>query len=181
MTENELQNTALLLIDAQVNMFEPDPVYDGERILQTLSSLLGQARQADIPIVFVQNNGEAGYPDEPNTPGWLIHPALAPLPEEPVVQKWFENAFYQTSLKEKLDSMGITRLIIAGLQTEMCVDTTTRAAHSLDYEIVLVADGHSTFDSENLTAVQIINHHNDILTSFANVVPAADLNWETNT
>jgi nicotinamidase-related amidase len=179
MINEETQNTALLLIDAQVNMFEPDPVHDAPRVLITLVNLLAQARHTHTPILYMQNNGERGYPDEPGTAGWQIHPDLAPTANDIVLQKGTENAFYQTPLQQKLDELGITRLIIAGMQTEMCIDTTTRAARSLGYDVMLVADGHSTFNSPALTAVQIIAHHNDILTSFAQVLPAAELDWET--
>ena len=179
MTDNGTQNTALLLIDTQVNMFEPDPVQDGERLLTTLADMLAQARQANMPAIYVQNNGGPNDPDLPQTPGWQIHPALAPTTGEIVLQKETPNAFYQTLLQQKLDELGITRLIIAGLQTEYCIDTTTRAAKSLGYDVILTADGHSTYDSPELTAVQIIAHHNDILTAFANVVPAAEIDWET--
>lgn len=175
MTGKNPRNTALLLIDAQVDMFEPDPVHDDERVLTTLINLLAQARRTNTPIIYVQNNGEPGYPDEPGTSGWQIHPDLAPTVNDVILQKETENAFYQTPLQQKLAELSITQLIIAGMQTEMCIDTTTRAAKSLDYDVVLVSDGHSSFDSEFLTAVQIIAHHNDILTSFANVVPAAEI------
>jgi nicotinamidase-related amidase len=175
MTAN--RKTALVLIDVQVNMFEPDPVHDSKQLMPTLTRLLAQARQAHIPVIFVQNNGETGAPDEPNTPGWHIHPALAPTEDETVLQKEMEDAFYQTPLSQKLAELGVTRLIIAGLQTEMCVDTTIRAAKSRDYDVTLVADGHSTFDSPALTAVQIIAHHNDILTSFAHVIPTAEIDF----
>src|SRR5450759_459897 len=50
--------TALLIIDAQVNMFAPEnPVYASEMLLKTLGSLIGRARSANIPIIYVQNNG----------------------------------------------------------------------------------------------------------------------------
>jgi nicotinamidase-related amidase len=177
MMESRNGQTALLLIDVQVDMFEPEPVHDSNQLMQTLTTLLSLARQANIPVIFVQNNGEVGAPDEPNTPGWTIHPSLAPTEDETVLQKEMEDAFYQTPLSQKLEELGITRLVIAGLQTEMCIDTTIRAARSRDYEVTLVADGHSTFDSPTLTAVQIIAHHNDILTSFANVIPAAEIDF----
>lgn len=177
MKNHETQNSALLIIDAQVDMFEPNPVYDSKRVLTTLETLLAHARQANLPVIFVQHNEGPGEPFEPETPGWYIHPALTPAEGECVVQKTTPDSFSQTLLQQKLDELSSTRLIIAGMQTEYCIDTTTRAAKSLGYDVTLVADGHSTFDSPVLTAVQIIDHHNDILTGFADVVPAAELSF----
>jgi nicotinamidase-related amidase len=54
-------------------------------------------------------------------------------------------------------------VIITGVQTEYCVDTTCRRAYSLGYHVVLIRDAHSTYDTNTLTASQIIAHHNNIL------------------
>ena len=70
-------NTALLIIDAQVNMFtEGSSVFEGEGLLHTIRCLIDQARVAHLPIVYVQNNGSEGDPDIPGTPGWQIHPRI---------------------------------------------------------------------------------------------------------
>ena len=60
----------------------------------------------------------------------------------------------------------IKKLIIAGIQTELCVDTTCRQACSLEYDVTLVKDAHSTWDRELLTAPQIIAHHNALLSDW---------------
>ncbi len=167
--------TVFLLIDAQVNMFAPHAVHDGERVLAALQNLLDRTRQAGTAVVFVQHNGGPGEPDEPQTPGWAIHPHLSPAEGEPVVQKSTPNAYYQTNLQDILTDLGARRLIIAGMQTEYCIDTNVRVSHGLGYDVVLAADAHSTFDSPELTAVQIIAHHNSVLKSFAQVIPAAEV------
>ena len=58
---------------------------------------------------------------------------------------------------------GIERVIVAGLQTEFCIDTTCRAAMAPGLRVVLVSDGHTTFDTPDLSAAQIIAHHNRTL------------------
>jgi len=55
--------------------------------------------------------------------------------------------------------------VIAGMQTEMCVDSACRAAAALDYRVTLVSDGHTTWDTPGLTADRIIAHHNRLLGS----------------
>lgn len=165
--------TALLVIDAQVNMFAPDnAVYASERLLKTLGTLIARARSAHIPLVYVQNNGGPGDPDQPGTPGWHIHPALLPSESDVIIQKWTPDAFYGTQLHEELARRGIKQVILMGMQTEYCIDTTCRHAFALDYQVTLVKNGHSTYDTDLLPAVDIIAHHNALLTAFATVVEA---------
>ena len=157
-------NTALLVIDVQVCNFEESAtVYKGADLLSKLSALVSQARAAGLPIVYIRHCGSEGAIDQPGTPGWEIHPAIAPIKGDLVIQKRHPDAFQETNLLSKLESTGIKRLIISGIQTEYCVDTTCRRAYSLGYEVTLVEDANSTWDSQHLTASQIFEHHNTVL------------------
>jgi nicotinamidase-related amidase len=156
-----IHNTALILIDPQVNMFDPDcAVHDAPRLLLRLEHLLHQARQAQVSVVFVQHNGGPGDPDEPGTEGWHIHPQLQPLPDEVVIEKQHPNAFEGTRLHQTLQANNMTHLIIAGMQTEMCVDATCQAAIQHEYVVTVMADAHSTFSDESLSAEDSITRHN---------------------
>lgn len=157
-------HTALLVIDVQVCNFEESaPVHGGSDLLSEISGLIARARAAGVPVIYVQHCGPEGAIDEPGTPGWEIHPAVAPTEGDVVIQKRHPDAFQDTNLQRELESRGIERLIIAGIQTEYCVDTTCRRAYSLGYDVALVEDAHSTWDTEHLTAPQIIAHHNAVL------------------
>ncbi len=159
-----MSDIALLIIDMQVGNFSgANPVYRGNELLTKVTRLITKGRSARIPIIYVQNNGGSGDPDEYGTSGWEIHPSIAPVEEDIVVQKKTPDAFHETSLHRELKSRGIKRLIIAGLQTEYCVDTTCRRAFTLGYDVILVSDAHSTWNSPLLTAQQIIDHHNQVL------------------
>ena len=159
-----MSDTALLIIDMQVGNFsEPDPVYKGNELLAKVKSLIARARSAQISIIYVQNNGGSGEPDAYGTLGWEIHPSIAPIEGDVVVQKQTPDAFHETNLHSELESREIKKLVIAGLQTEYCIDTTCRRAFSLGYDVILVKDAHSTWDSSQFTAQQIIEHHNRVL------------------
>ena len=148
-----MSDIALLIIDMQVGNFsEANPVYKGNELLTKIKRLVTKGRSSQIPIIFVQNNGGSGDPDEYGTSGWEIHPSIAPVEGEVVVQKTTPDSFHKTNLHQELESRGIKKLIIAGLQTEYCVDTTCRRAFTLDYEVILVSDAHSTWDSPLLSA-----------------------------
>ncbi len=73
-------------------------------------------------------------------PGHDIIPELRPLPGEPVVDKPGKGAFHATDLDAMLKNRGITQLIVCGVTTEVCVNTTVREANDRGYDCVVVAD-----------------------------------------
>lgn len=172
-------DTALLLIDAQVNMFEPEPVHMADDVLSTLEDLLRRARDAGAPVIFVRHIGRSDNLPDTNR---SIHPRLKPTPTEVIIDKSTPDAFYLTELEAVLAECGINRLVMAGLLTELCIDTTCRRARSLDYSVTLAADGHSTYPGDHpggLSPDQVIAHHNDILRAFADVRLAAEIKFST--
>lgn len=172
--------TALVVIDTQVGMFETPgvpPVPDGERLLENIEGLLREARDTGKTVVHVRH-GEGEGPLEKGTDGWQIHPRVAPKSGEPVVDKETPDSFLRTTLREELESRGVGRLVLAGMQTEYCVDTTCRRASALGYDVTLAADAHGTWDEGGLTAAQIVAHHNGVMgNGFAEVVPAAEISF----
>jgi nicotinamidase-related amidase len=159
-----LGNIALLVIDMQVGNFSPpDPIYEGTKLLSKAKELITRARSAKALVVYVQNNGSNGDPDAYGSPGWEIHSSIAPIEGDLVIQKHTPDAFHETHLLAELKAKRITTLVIMGLQTEYCIDTTCRRAFALGYDVVLVEDSHSTWDSSHFTAEQIITHHNHVL------------------
>ena len=142
------------------------PVSEADKLLSNVSHLIDKARQAAIPIIFVRHNGDKGHPLERGTKGWDLHPELGVTDKDPVVQKNTPDSFYGTDLQDKLNSYNIRRVVIAGIQTEFCIDTTCRRAFSMGYEVILAEDAHSTWDTDRLRASQIISHHNSILSEW---------------
>src|SRR5690348_8081219 len=171
-------DTALLILDAQVNMFDA-ALYDGAALLERLRTLLDRARTAQIPVVFVQNSGGPGDPDEPGTAGWALHPALPVEPADLVIEKRNPDAFEGTSLQQELAARGIRALVVAGMQTELCIDATCRRAAALGYDVTLVADSHSTFNSSSLRAADIIAQQNAQLSALATLQQAHDVTFGT--
>ncbi len=168
-------DTALMIIDVQLGMFdESDPVYKGSELLATLGTLIGQARASGVPVIYIQHDGGENHPLRPDKPGWPIHPAVAPTQGDVVVRKRHPDSFQETTLQHELETRGIKRLIVAGIQTEYCVDTTCRRAYSLGYDVTLVQDAHSTWDTQHLRAPQIIAHHNQTRGGWFATLKAAD-------
>lgn len=169
--------SALLIIDAQANMFAEDfAVYRGEEILQTIQRLIEKARKTETAVIFVRNNGPTGEPDEPHTPGWEIHPTLTLLPDDIVLDKNTSDTFASTALQQILEEKEFSSLIICGMQTEMCVQSTTHRALELNYQVTIVADGHTTFDFPDEPPVaQIITQFHASFANKASIQPASNI------
>ena len=169
---------ALLLIDIQNGMFSEDnPVYKSEHLLDTIEHLLTQARQTNTPILYIQHEAPKGKTLERGASGWFIHPRVQPTPDDIIIHKKTPDSFHETCLNQKLKDMQVEHLYLAGIQTELCLDTTCRRAFSLGYEVTLVTDAHSTWDSGTLLAEQIITHHNQLLQWFAHTIQASEVDF----
>jgi nicotinamidase-related amidase len=156
--------TALLLVDIQQGLFTPPLVpHQGEATVARIAGLLDRARARHVPVFHVRHDGGAGHALAKGSPGWHHHPAVAPREGEVVVEKRRSSAFHGTDLHARLARLGIDHLVIAGLQTEYCVDSACRTAAALDYRVTLVEDGHTTYATPLLSAPQIIAHHNHTL------------------
>jgi nicotinamidase-related amidase len=137
---------------------------------------LKRARAGGVPIFFVQHAGGEKDPFAPGSPGFPFCEELTPTPDESVTVKQHCSAFRETDLDQTLKRADIDELIICGMQTEYCVDTTVRAAVERGYRVTLVSDGHTTFDTQALPGEKIIAHHNATLSdSFARLKRADEI------
>jgi len=112
-----------------------------------------------VPVIYTQYCGPPGEPLASDSPGNQIHAAVAPGEGDVVVRKGDSDGFVRTELQVELQRRQIRTLVVCGLQSEFCVDTSCRTAYGLGYEVVLVEDAHTTGDAGALTAQQIIDHH----------------------
>ena len=162
---------ALLIIDVQQILCSGErPAFEVERLIDRINLVSRKARAAGGLVVVIQHETHGGDMDH-GTDGWQLAPALEIRDGDVLVRKTATDSFHRTELHELLQSRGITSLVICGLQSEFCVDTTTRRAMALGYPVVLVSDGHSTVDNGVLSAAQISAHHNVTLSSIESFGP----------
>ncbi len=166
---NSAMTSCLLVIDVQWGMFQAlkvPKVWNDGPLLARILTLIQKARAAGTRVVYVQHAGEPHESLAAGSPAFALHPAFAPQPDEPVVVKRRPNAFLDTPLHGLLRGWGIKEIVACGIQTEVCVDSTCRAAADLGYEVTLVSDAHSTWDNQILKAEQVIAHHNVTLKDY---------------
>ncbi|MGY4827644.1 cysteine hydrolase family protein [Sphaerotilaceae bacterium SBD11-9] len=167
--------TALLVIDVQRALCSGQwAMFDIDRVIARINSVIAQARAAGAPVVLVQHE-EAEGPLQVGAEGWQLDERLAVLPTDPRIRKTASDAFHRTALHALLQSEGVDRVVACGLQSEFCVDSTVRGALAHGYPVVLVADGHSTLDNGVLSATQITAHHNATLSHLDSYGPRVTL------
>lgn len=163
--------TALLIIDVQTALCSGEfEAFECQRVIDRINVVSRKARDAGAPVVLIQHDGPGG-PLAYGTDGWKLAVGLETQATDLRVRKQATDSFHNTGLQSILQSRGVTALVICGLQSEFCVDTTTRRALALGYPVTLVADGHSTFDNAVLSAAQITAHHNETLANITSFGP----------
>lgn len=163
--------TALLIIDVQQALCTGDhAAFESERVIDRINLVSRKARTAGAPVIVIQHESQNG-PLSYGTAGWQLAAGLEVQPTDTYLRKKATDSFHQTDLHAVLQAKGIQNLIICGLQSEFCVDTTTRRALALGYPVVLVSDGHSTVGNSTLSAAQISAHHNETLANISSFGP----------
>jgi nicotinamidase-related amidase len=152
--------TALLIIDVQRGLCTGEwSMFDIEPVIERINALSGKARAAGAPVIFIQHEEEDG-PLQFGAEGWQLDDRLQADPSDLRLRKKTPDSFHRTELQSLLQERGITSLVVCGLQSDFCVDSTTRRALSLGYPVTLAADAHSTIGNGVLSAAQITAHHN---------------------
>lgn len=102
-------------------------------------------RLRGAPSLRIGDEGPMGRILVAGEPGNAIIPELAPVDGEWVIDKPGKGAFYATSLQAGLKNRGITHLVVMGVTTEVCVQTTLREANDRGYDCLLVEDGTESY------------------------------------
>lgn len=137
-------NTALLVIDIQKDYFPGGrmEVAGALSASEAAGLLLSAFRKKGLPVIHIQHlSTRAGAAFLlPGTSGIEFHQNVKPLPGEAVIRKNFPNSFRDTGLSSLLQQKRTERLVICGMMSQMCVDTTVRAAFDAGYQCVVAHD-----------------------------------------
>ena len=162
---------ALLVIDVQQGLCEGEgAAWDCANVIARINRVAAHARASGVPVVFIQHEGQGGYLAH-GSRAWQLADGLLAEPDDLYVRKTTPDSFLRTDLQALLSARGVSELIVCGMHSEFCVDTTTRRALALGYPVTLVADGHTSAGNAVLTPQQVIAHHNTTLTHISSFGP----------
>jgi nicotinamidase-related amidase len=142
-----MSRTALIVIDVQES-FRVRPnwqLVNHPDIADRVQRLVRAARERDDLVVWVLHTepgtGNAFDPAEGQV---RLIDGLEPLPAEPVLTKTSHNAFTTTNLQQLLTQHGIREIVVCGIRTEQCCETTARVGSDLGYDVVFVTEATAT-------------------------------------
>lgn len=181
--------TVLLVVDVQQG--NTAEALDRDGVVGRIRGLIDRAQADDVPVLWIQH--EAG-PFVPGSDPWQIVEEVRPGDGDVVIGKRYLDAFVETDLRERLDTLGATRLVLCGAATDACIRSTAARSQVEGYDTVLVADGHTTDEGPwdlpmpDGTEVAVGAKEMIAFTNFfvadteypgvtTEVVPAADVTW----
>jgi nicotinamidase-related amidase len=148
-------NRALIVIDVQES-FRQRPLWQAvsnPAIVAQVNRLVDAARVAgDLVVWVLHSEPDTGTVFDPANGHVHLMDGLAPGEGEPVLVKTSINAFTTTNLQQLLTIRGIRELVVCGIRTEQCCETTTRLAADLGYEVTFVTDATATFPTPHRDA-----------------------------
>ena len=159
-----MPRSAILVIAAQIGPM--GGAYEGSSVIKAISKTISKVRESCGVVVFIQHCHLSYEPLMKGNTRWSLHPDLDKNPEALVVEKESSDSFYETPLDDLMAENDVEHVYITGIQTEYCVDTTSRVALGKGYSVTLVSDGHTTGDS-HIPAQAVIDHHNKVSADLA--------------
>ena len=147
MADHGYMTTALLVIDVQESFRVRDSWRDASApdIAQRVGRLVDHARAAGREVVWILHTDPgSGTPFDPDSGHVRLIDGLVPIGTEPVLHKTSHNAFTTTNLGQYLTSKGVTDVVVTGIRTEQCCETTARLASDLGYRVRFVLDATVT-------------------------------------
>ena len=149
--------TAFIIIDVQNILVETG--FETEKLLEKIAYLQDRARKQQIEIIYIQH---IETPEALTSEDWQLSPLLKRQENEKVFQKRYNSIFKETGLKEYLDQQGIEQLVLCGMQTEYCVDTSVKVGFEYGYKLVIPEGAVTTFDGEDIPAETLNEFYENI-------------------
>lgn len=166
------ENTALLVVDMQNSFTEPKgsmaamglPHEELRPAIAGCRTLIDAAHAAGVPVIYTRYVFQPGYADGGLVPNHIVPgikdvnalaagswdgeicAELAPAEGDIVIDKSRPSAFYGTRLEPILTGLGVRSLVICGVTTNICVETTARDAGQRDYATHVISDATAEFD-----------------------------------
>lgn len=152
----------LLIIDAQKQITTPK-LYAFDRFVENVKQLITAARANNTEVIFIRHDDGPGELLTKGTEGFEIFEAFSPLENEKVFDKTVNSSFKNSGLLAYLHEKKETELIVAGLQTDYCIDAAVKCGFEHGFHMIVPAYANTTFDNEYMSAEASYRYHNEFM------------------
>ena len=159
-----IEKSALLLVDIQESFKvggrwekRSNPAFE-----TNVAKLVDTWREASLPVFFIlHTDADPGF--DRNDPAFRVMDFLTRRDDEPLLVKNTRNAFTSTDLQSRLEALGVRKVVVSGISTEQCCETTTRVAADLGYDVDFVTEATATFPIGSLSTDAIVERTEAVL------------------
>lgn len=152
----------LLIVDTQ-KAITNNNLYQFELFESRVKELINTVRQKNMEVIYVRHDDGVGNELTKGNDGFEIYDGFKPLEGERIFDKTVNSAFKDTGLLEYLKQKKESTIIVAGLQTDYCIDATIKAGFEHGFKMIVPANANTTVDNPYMTAEQSYKYHNEFL------------------
>lgn len=152
----------LLVIDTQ-NLITNQDLYNFNGFETAVKTLISAARENGIEVIYVRHDDGAGAELTKGTSGFEIYEGFSPQPGEKIFDKTVNSSFKGTGLLEYLTEKSVQAVVVAGLQTDYCIDATIKCGFEHGFKMIVPENANSTFNNAFMTGEQSYKYYNEFM------------------
>lgn len=152
----------LLVVDTQKLITNPE-LYNFAVFENAVKTLIAAARENSVEVIYVRHDDGAGTELTKGTTGYEIYEGFSPQQDEKIFDKTVNSSFKGTGLLEYLTEKQIQTVVVAGLQTDYCIDATVKSGFEHGFKIIVPENANSTFDNAFMTGTESYKYYNEFM------------------
>lgn len=152
----------LLIVDTQ-KLITTNRLYQFELFKKSVKGLIEQARLHGIEVIYVRHDDGEGGELSKGQEGFEIFEDFKPNTKERIFDKTMNSAFKDTGLLEYLKSKGENTIMVAGLQTDYCIDATIKCGFEHGFKMIVPANTNSTVDNDFMSSELTYQYYNNFI------------------
>lgn len=149
----------LLVVDAQ-KLITNKELYNFDLFVSNVKELIKTARENGIEVIYVRHDDGIGQELTKGTEGFEIYEEFEPGKDEKIFDKTVNSPFRDTGLLEYLTGKQVKQIIVAGLQTDYCIDATVKCGFEHGFDVIVPEGTNSTFDNQYMSAKETYDYYN---------------------
>ena len=152
----------LLVVDTQ-RLITNQNLYNFNGFENSVKKLIATARENSVEVIYVRHDDGEGAELTRGTAGFEIYEGFKPQHAEVIFDKSVNSSFKDTGLLEYLKEKNVKAVVVVGLQTDYCIDTTIKCGFEHGFKMIVPGNANSTFDNDFMSAETSYKYYNEFM------------------